>query len=362
MKIRQFGVLEHDRERATPGFTLILPDGHDRGYLLDMAGEPVHTWATPLRAGSMGRLLPGGDILLTEWPDADGARGREADKVIREYDWDGKVVHETPAPAAHHDFQRLANGNTLYIGFQRLSPEAIARIQGGVSGSELDDGGVLGDYIREVSPDGETVWEWNVEHNMEIEKFHVPPLSPRDEFAHANAVDVLENGDLLVSFRHSSWLFIIERETKNVRWSMNNPLWGGQHDCQMLDNGNILIFANGHNRPAYYEGKHVGAGVPRSRIIEINPDTGEEAWAYQADPPWEFHSQHAGVCQRLWSGNTLIFEGEKGCVFEVTPEGETVWEYVSPYQGTIQRTLGRWLRGRRYAEDSAEIDGRVKLS
>ena len=33
------------------------------------------------------------------------------------------------------------------------------------------------------------------------------------------------------------------------------------------------------------------------------------------------------------SGNTLICEGQWGRLFEVTPEGDIVWEYVSPFMG-----------------------------
>jgi hypothetical protein len=35
----------------------------------------------------------------------------------------------------------------------------------------------------------------------------------------------------------------------------------------------------------------------------------------------------------LPNGNTLIDEGWFGRFFEVTPEGDVVWEYVNPYFG-----------------------------
>jgi hypothetical protein len=35
--------------------------------------------------------------------------------------------------------------------------------------------------------------------------------------------------------------------------------------------------------------------------------------------------------QRLPNGNTLVNEGNFGRFFEVSPEGEVVWEYVNPY-------------------------------
>jgi hypothetical protein len=40
-----------------------------------------------------------------------------------------------------------------------------------------------------------------------------------------------------------------------------------------------------------------------------------------------------GYAQRLPNGNTLITESSFGRFFEVTKEGEIVWEYVNPFFG-----------------------------
>ena len=138
---------------------------------------------------------------------------------------------------------------------------------------------------------------------------------------------------------------------------MQNDLWGGQHDCQILDNGNILFFANGLYAPGQ---------LSSSKIIEMDPKTGEEVWSYEGSPPWSFYSPHISGCQRLWSGNTLICEGIWGRIFEVTPGGDIVWEYISPYHGPVrgQRSefKGNWVfRAYRYAPDSSEIGNRIRL-
>ena len=46
-----------------------------------------------------------------------------------------------------------------------------------------------------------------------------------------------------------------------------------------------------------------------------------------------FFSSRISNAQRLPNGNTLINEGQYGRFFEVTTEGDTVWEYVNPYFG-----------------------------
>jgi hypothetical protein len=45
-----------------------------------------------------------------------------------------------------------------------------------------------------------------------------------------------------------------------------------------------------------------------------------------------------GGAQRLPNGNTLITESDKGRAFEVTREGEIVWDFYNPDTGSEGRT------------------------
>lgn len=58
-------------------------------------------------------------------------------------------------------------------------------------------------------------------------------------------------------------------------------------------------------------------------------------WTYTATPPANFHSAEISGAQRLPNGNTLICEGIKGNLFEVTSAGQTVWRYMCPVTTTI---------------------------
>jgi uncharacterized protein (UPF0248 family) len=100
----------------------------------------------------------------------------------------------------------------------------------------------------------------------------------------------------------------------------------GQHAPTPLPNGNVLIFDNGVHRP--------DDSMPYSRVIEVDPKTNEIAWKYQDSPAWNFFSPRMGGAQRLPNGNTLIAESSYGRIFEVTKEGDVVWEYVNPFFGT----------------------------
>ena len=93
-------------------------------------------------------------------------------------------------------------------------------------------------------------------------------------------------------------------------------------------------------------------------------NVGEYVWVYRGKPSNTFNSRHISGCQRLASGNTLICEGICGRIFEVTPQGDIVWNFVSPYfasddlkgPGAGQNMVFRALR---YAANSPEIAGRL---
>ena len=115
-----------------------------------------------------------------------------------------------------------------------------------------------------------------------------------------------------------------------VDWSLGAPPLSGQHAPVALPNGRILLFDNGPFR--------VDTGAqPFSRVLEIDPATKQIAWTYEdglnAGSRHFFFSSRVSNAQRLPNGNTLINEGLYGRFFEVTPDGDVVWEYVNPHFG-----------------------------
>ncbi|MCP4870162.1 MAG: hypothetical protein GY898_15765 [Proteobacteria bacterium] len=95
---------------------------------------------------------------------------------------------------------------------------------------------------------------------------------------------------------------------------------------------NILIFNNGtewgHSSIVEIETPLEADGSYPMEGAQWGPE--EPTWTYVASPPEEFFASHISGAQRLPNGNTLICDGVGGRIFEVTPAGETVWDYVNP--------------------------------
>ncbi|HKJ69015.1 MAG TPA: aryl-sulfate sulfotransferase [bacterium] len=290
------------------GYTLCSSRHTERARLIDMEGNEIHSWEF-VQGGSWhyAEMLPNGHLIAII-----------KDQMILELDWNSNLVWKCEM-RAHHDFDRLPNGNTMVISRERiLNPE-------------LSPDTLLSDFIVEKTSDCGVVWRWNSdEHARELQNF-VEITFPVDhtDWAHTNTVEVLrENvlasrdprfqaGNVLTSFRNVNTIAVIDRKTKKIVWAWGPGVLDRQHMPTLLENGHILMYDNGSDR-GY------------TRILELDVLRDEIVWEYTADPPESFFSNTRGSNQRLPNGNTLTGEADSGHLVEITPAGEVVWEYENP--------------------------------
>lgn len=327
LRRRGVGLIACDRDRVSDGYTLFAPMlGDGTVYLVDMDGVVAHTWRLPYPPGDYGRLLPSGNLFYCgKTPENDGrfpTWGLFKGGAVLEADWEGRVLWKVEHPDHHHDARLTAAGNVLLLTMERLPPELAARVQGGIPGSEASSG-MWADRILEVTKDGDPIWEWRAHEHLDPETDRMTVNDWREEWTHANTVLETPEGNVLVSFRNISTVAIIDKESGAFLWKMGPPELAQQHDPHLLPNGNILVFDNGVHRTR----------VPLvfSRVLEVDPRTDRIVWTYRDTPLQSFYSPYISGAQRLPNGNTLITEGCSGRLFEVTAQGEVVWEYVSPY-------------------------------
>ena len=81
--------------------------------------------------------------------------------------------------------------------------------------------------------------------------------------------------------------------------------------------------------------------------VEVDPATREIVWEYRGDPPESFWSWIRGGVQPLANGNLLVTESTRGRVFELTREGDVVWELWNPDrtpEGDVRKQIYRLIR------------------
>ena len=361
------GLIHYSPQNSYRGYTLLVTNSGFDARLIDMEGRICHTWHCD-EGISYGYLLDNGNLLLRTGPAAEETSflnrpersvvpggGRTVAGAVLELDWDNNVVWEYRYPFLHHDFQRLPNGNTLVLVWKSMPEELAGSVKGGYeAGSEK--GQMLGDAVMEVTPGGEIVDEWRSWEHLSPEEDTICLLEGRKEWTHQNCLNVTSDGSLLVSFRQTDTVGIVDRSTGEFSWKWGPGDISHQHNPTFLDNGHVLLFDNGPHR----------RGVCHSRIVEIDPVDNQIAWEYRGDPPISFFSYHISGADRLPNGNTLICEGAPGRIFEVTPTKDIVWEYISPFigksgdgvGGTASGFANSVFRAHRYGPDHPALQGK----
>jgi hypothetical protein len=114
-----------------------------------------------------------------------------------------------------------------------------------------------------------------------------------------------------------------------------------QHDAQWIPKGypgagHALVFNNGGGRADgnYSSVDEIALAVDAQGNYTREPGKAFEprnvVWSYSAPNKSEFFAFIMSGANRLPNGSTLICESMSGTIFEVTPQGETVWKYANP--------------------------------
>jgi hypothetical protein len=193
----------------------------------------------------------------------------------------GEVEWEAPCPFVSHDIAVLPNKNVLL----HTGPATIV----------------------EMTPAKEIAWKYTSQ--------------PKEGYTGAveiHAFQRLKNGRTMIAESGNKRIVEVDRDGKivhEVPLTVDRP--NAHRDtrrARKLDNGNYLVC-------------HEGDGMVR----EYDP-AGKVVWSYKLDlngqprtPRHDGHGIEVFNALRLKNGNTLIGGGNNNRVFEVTPEGKTVW-------------------------------------
>ena len=344
------GLLHYNPALAFDGYTLISMSGGERAYLIDMEGRVRHRWQSDEGLG-YGFLLENGNLLCRTRASGGTIPGENDYTGILELDWDSNVVWAYRDRFAHHDFKRLPNGHTLIVCYELMPEETARRVKGGRDSPEEP---MYGDIVREVDAEGSTVREWSMWAALDPETDAICPLDGREQWLHQNALSLTPNGDFLVSFRQIDTVGIVDRTSGKFTWKWGPGVISHQHHpTWQAATNTVMLFDNGPHR----------GGATYSRVLEVDPATGAITWEYTGDPPISFYSYHISGAERQPNGNTLVCEGAPGRLFEITREGEIVWEYVNPHRIPPGAPTGSGgpnsiFRGHRYAPDHPALAGR----
>ena len=244
------------------------------------------------------------------------------------------ILHTDP-----HDFIVKENGEYVLLAYETAYRDLSTLLKS--DGTYWGDNVPVDDSIIQVVTagseplaDGESVLLWNSIDHMILDdcKQHFFP----HDYGHVNSLQVLDNGDIVASFRGCSQVYRINGETGDVVWKVGrsnskSPEWRenlltitddpygefcGQHAANLLDNGNLLLFDNGaacqidettflSERPS----------EQFSRVVEYSIDTTSNQAVFVRDHSYrngyDAYAGSSGLVSPLANGNWLISWGSQ---------------------------------------------------
>jgi hypothetical protein len=241
-----------------------------------------------------------------------------------------------------HDLVITPQGTALMMAYQPLVCDETM-FTGCTSGQTVLDG-----VVQEIDIDtGTVLFEWHgLDHVSMADSYEVETEDPFD-YLHLNSLDLDEDGNILLSARHTSALYKIHRTTGEVLFTFgarsnqftyvdegSNRARGPDfpHDFRARGDGVYSYFDNGVRRNDHSRGAVVA--------LDAGTMTATYLTTITRDPPIFGPTQ--GRMQGLPNGNELIAWGGTGVVTEYTPDGEVAYE-ASLGVGTYRQVRYEWV-------------------
>ena len=374
---------------AALGYTLITGIWNSDIFLLDPLGRVAHRWQTEEALGHA-RLLDNGNLLAMEVSEGTTDWIYEIDpdgNTVWRYELGG--LHHDFLKMPNGNVMLLyrerktreeaiaAGANPEFVHESGLASEKLAEVRpiGATGGEVVWEWSVWDHLVQDFDaskPNYGAVAEHpeRIDLNFLLESISDFRLRRPGDWLHVNAIDYnAELDQVMISPRNFSELWVIDHSATTeearghsggnsgvggglvYRWGNPRAYGRGDADEQRLfwqhhtnwvapglpGAGNILVFNNGyefHGGERFYSSVEEiappvdGYGYRRDDGGAYLPGGAE--WTYAADALTDFYAPILSGAQRLPNGNTLVTEGTAGTIFQVTPDGRVVWEYVAP--------------------------------
>ena len=321
--------------------------GHSGFKLIRLSDQKVlHRWVPDIqkimKIRDKGRPMSeasnkGNIVFWNPLPSDDGSViFNTEDRALFKIDKDSKILWSLDG-IFHHSQERDAEGNIWASSVMEKNSDFISRF--------FDD--YRDDAIAQVSPEGKLLYKKSITDillengyrgllfgigPMEKDPLHLNDIQP----ALTNS-EYWQKGDLLLSIRNKSTIFLYRPSTNKILWLKTGP-WLNQHDVNFIDDSRISIFGNniirnnkydfidGHNEVYIYDFKTNETSTPYSTFLskaKVKTMTG-------------------GRSEVLANGDLYIEETDFGRILKGNQK-EIVWQYVQRVDEKSAAVLG-WSR------------------
>ena len=402
-QVNTVGLLSYTPERSSDGYNLLYPHNQSNVYLLDNCGRIAHVWTDEgVVPGNSAYLTEEGNLVKTKRlttsavndPIWAGGGGETVDVL----DWDNNLIAQydlnNDTYRLHHDVAVMPNGHVLMITWVNMPREDA--LAAGRNPDLMTQDKVWSESVIEWDPLLDSiVWQWNawdhliqdydsnranfgdVSQHPERIDLNYDEHDGHPDWLHFNAIDYNSALDqIMVSVPYFNEFWIIDHSTTTLEAASSTGgnsgkggdilyRWGNpatyrhgtiedkklffQHDTHWEDprdaNSRVVLFNN-----------RLPSDISTGNSLDLPWNEATSNYMMQGDvygpddfervvlhpDPSEIRSFSDGLSstQILDNGNFLICSGRWGYTYEITPDDDIVWEYVTPFRSGSPASQG----------------------
>jgi Arylsulfotransferase (ASST) len=321
--------------------------------IVDERGEPVWFKRNPrgFWASNVRRQYYRGQPVLTWWEGkmtlAGFGRGEGVilDTSYREI---ARVRAGNGRLMDMHEFLLTPQGTALFVCYPDGVPADLSSIGGPSNGSARQS------VIQEVDvPSGRVLFEWRSLEHVAIDESYQRPAIPFD-YIHVNSIDVLPDGNLLVSARCTWALYKLDRKTGQVIWRLGGKRsdfelgpgaeFSWQHDARTPTASTITLFDDAD--AGFDDGSGDTHTESQSRGVVLQVDekrrTAQLARSYRHPHP--LLADAMGSLQTLLDGHVVIGWGRQPVISEFSADGRLLADWsVGSKQASYRAYRYPWV-------------------
>lgn len=247
-----------------------------------------------------------------------------------------------------HDFLITPQGTALFTIYHPVSRD-LSVVGGSPSGQVLDN------IVQEVDiKTGRVLFEWHSLDYVTLEESYWKlPKSAHDlyDYFHINSIDVEDDGSLLVSGRHTSALYKIDRNTGGIIWRLGGKksdfeMGKGtrtayQHDARSHPDDTVSIFDNGSagdNAKAH--------DYSRGVVLKLDTNKMTATLLHEYIHPDKILASSQGNVEELPNGNVFIGWGSEPYFSEYSKDGKLLFDARFPSDVASYRAFRNEWRGK----------------
>jgi hypothetical protein len=201
------------------------------------------------------------------------------------------------------------------------------------------DQSIIDGVVQEIDLEsGAVLFEWHALADVPVTESQ-QPLPPDAkhayDYVHLNSIALDHDGDVLVSARHTSAVYSIDRETGVLEWTLGGEnsdfemgagtVFGWQHDARRQPDGTLSIFDNAAS--------NLGQSGTVSRLLLLDVDEQARTATLRGSYARGVLATSQGNAQRVPDGDYVVGWGDQPRYTVFTPTGDVVYEATMPEQG-----------------------------